>query len=61
MKTRKTFIIGGSVIRILAVVLCRADTETRWETDESEPTESSNTTVVIDEPVRNAEHRNKQH
>lgn len=51
---KKLFIIGGSAITIiLAVVLCIVLIPKHGEEKptESEPTESSNTTVVIDEPV----------
>ena len=55
MKNKKKFlIIGGSAIAIiLAVVLCIVLIPKHGEEKptESEPTESSNTTVVIDEPV----------
>lgn len=51
---KKFFIIGGSAISIiLAVVLCIVLIPKHGEEKptESEPTESSNSTVVIDEPV----------
>ena len=51
---KKLFIIGGSAISIiLAVVLCIVLIPKHGEEKptESEPTESSNSTVVIDEPV----------